>query len=41
MISEEDWNKAAIERVEMLGRNASGFDKYGASKTQAELGDLH
>ncbi|KIL60769.1 hypothetical protein M378DRAFT_13913 [Amanita muscaria Koide BX008] len=35
-IDDKDWNTEAIERVDDLGRNASGFDKYAAAKTLAE-----
>ncbi|KAM6493011.1 D-lactaldehyde dehydrogenase [Amanita muscaria] len=36
VLNEKDWNDEVIERVEQLGRNASGLDKYRAAKTLAE-----
>ena len=38
VLNEKDWNDGAIERVEQLGRSASGLDKYKAAKTLAEKG---
>jgi nucleoside-diphosphate-sugar epimerase len=37
--SEKDWNEKAVQQVKQLGKNASNFDKYRASKTLAEKGE--
>ena len=36
--TEEDWNEPAVERVEEMGKDATGMDKYSASKYYAEKG---
>lgn len=36
--TEEDWNDAAINAVNERGKDASGGEKYSASKTLAEKG---
>jgi nucleoside-diphosphate-sugar epimerase len=36
--TENDWNHAVVAKVDILGRNALGKDKYAASKTLAEKG---
>lgn len=39
--TEEDWNNAAVEAVEKRGKEASGGEKYSASKTLAEKGECN
>lgn len=36
VFTEDDWNEESVKKVEQLGRDASGLDKYGASKAMAE-----
>jgi hypothetical protein len=36
--TEEDWNNTAVETVEKRGKEATGGEKYSASKTLAEKG---
>ena len=38
--TEDDWNDESVRQVEKLGKEAAGTDKYCASKTLSEKGEL-